>query len=151
MNNQLRFILINVLIIIFFFFLAFYVKQKKQKKLSFYEFINGGKKLPSIKNLSIGLIFGVIFGFIDNLGLWFGMDNFTKNIKGGPLLKAGIGNTYSDFIGSIIGTLISSIAMDLFKYDNNSTPIWINTVGIVIGCLLGIFVGKTLTTQKSLP
>lgn len=149
MNNQVIFFLINILIIVLFFYIAYFIKQKKnKKKITIKEFLNNGKKLPSIKNLLIGLIFGVIFGFIDNVGLWFGMDNFSKNIQGGPLTKAGIGNTYSDFMGSILGTLISSIAADLFDYDNNTTPIWINTLGIIIGCILGIVVGKLLTNKS---
>ena len=149
MNKQIKFLIMNILIILIFFFISFYIRQRKlKKKITISEFINGGKKLPSIKNLLLGLVFGIIFGLIDNLGLWFGMNDFSKFIKGGPLLKAGIGNTYSDFIGSIMGTFISMICMDLFNYNNDTTPIWINTLGIVIGCLLGILIGKTVTDKS---
>ena len=146
-----KFIIYNILLILFFFFLGYYVKVKTtKKKITPLEYLNGGKKkLPSIKNILIGLLFGVIFGFIDNIGLWLGMNNFSKNIGGNPLVRAGIGNTYSDFIGSIIGTFISSIAIDLFKYDDNETPIWLNTLGILIGCILGILVGKTFLSNMT--
>lgn len=149
MNKQSKFIITNILIILFFFIFAYYIKQKKtKKKITVKDFLNGGKKLPSFKNLLVGIIFGVIFGFIDNVGLWFGMDDFSKNIKGGPLTKAAFGNTYSDFMGSIIGTFIASIAMDLFNYDDDNQPIWINTLGITIGCLLGILFGKLITKKN---
>ena len=38
-------------------------------------------------------------------------------------------------------------AMDLFEYNNDNEPMWINTLGIFIGCLLGILFGKLLTNK----
>ena len=144
MKEEITFLALNILIILFFFYISYYVRVKTSKTpVSKLQFLNGGEgKMPSFKNLMIGLVFGVVWGFIDNIGLFVGLDNFSKYIKGDNLLKAGIGNTYSGFISSIIGTFIASIAMDVFKYDDNNVPIWINTIGILLGCSLGVFVGN---------
>lgn len=88
----------------------------------------------------IGLIFGMVFGFIDNLGLWLGVDTLQKYMPGGLLTKAALGNTYSDFLGVIVGTSVSTIAKESLDYDDDKEPIWLNMVGIVIGCLVGMVV-----------
>ena len=111
------------------------------------EFINNGK-LPSLKNILIGLLFGVVFGFLDNFGLWIGINKLEKYLPGGLLTKAALGNTYSDFLGATIGTSISIIAKDSVNYDNDNEPIWINSIGIFIGCILGLFLGRLITNTN---
>ena len=146
------FILVNILIIsitifITYYFHNFFLERNNSPKISFMEFINNGK-MPSMKKLLIGLIFGVTFGFIDNIGLWYGMNNLEKYMPGGILTKSALGNTYSNFMGAIIGTCISIIAADSINYDGSSEPIWMNSLGVVLGCLLGLFVGRTLSNKK---
>lgn len=94
----------------------------------------------------LSLIFGIIFGFIDNIGLWFGISKLEKYMYGGTKMKAALGNTYSDGMGALVGTCISIIAKDLYNYDDNDdkAPLWVDPIGIVIGCLIGIFIGKLL-------
>lgn len=101
----------------------------------------GGKVL-------FGMGFGMVFGFIDNFGLFFGMDELNilfsglarKAIKGNDyraeLAQAGLGNTYSDTIGATIGTFVGVMMSDVTGYDGN-TPWYIDMFGVVLGCLVG--------------
>ena len=152
MYEILKFVVYNILIISFFIFISFKFhnytlnKNKKTKK-TFLQFINNGK-LPSSKNILIGLLFGIVFGFLDNFGLWIGINKLEKYLPGGLLTKAALGNTYSDFLGATIGTSISIIAKDSVNYDNDDEPIWINSIGIFIGCILGLFLGRLITNKN---
>ena len=103
---------------------------------------------PNINGIIGGLTFGLVFGFIDNAGLWMGMDAldpiFDQIIgifpqgKDTELIKAGLGNTFSDFLGVSLGTFMSIIMNTILGHSTGA--IWIDTVGIVIGCILGILV-----------
>ena len=121
--------------------------EQNENTQTFIEYINRGK-IPPFNTLKIGLIFGIIFGFIDNIGLWFGLQTFEKYIPGGILTKSAVGNTYSNLMGAICGGLISSVFKDKYDYDEDNAPIWLDAVGVVIGCIIGIFVGKLLTGLK---
>ena len=146
--NIYYFILFNILILVFFIFLGYKIrnytlKKKNKEEITIIEFLNNGS-FPSFKDLLLGLIFGIVFGFIDNFGLWMGISSLEEHLPGGILTKSGFGNTYSDTMGAVIGTIISIIAADLYDYDGDG-PIWLNTMGIIIGCLLGMYIGKLLT------
>jgi hypothetical protein len=93
----------------------------------------------------VGLVFGLIFGFLDNFGLWMGLDVLQKYLPGGLLTKSAWSNTYSDLLGVTIGSFISIMAKDIFDFDEDASLIWLNTVGIVAGCILGMTVGRLLT------
>ena len=152
MEKVFSFIVLNIFLICFFIILAYVVKnvlrkRKKQKPQTFIEFLNVGKKL-TLKNVSIGLIFGIVFGFLDNFGLWMGISVLENYMPGGVKTKSALGNTYSDFIGATIGSAISILAVEIFDYDNDDTPLWVNTVGIVIGCILGMMAGRLITGKK---
>ena len=116
--------------------------ENGEEQVSFIEFINNGKTV-SLKQILVGMSFGAIFGFIDNFGLWYGMDYLDPYLPGGNLTKAGYGNTYSDFIGSTMGTSISIILNTL--YPTEEAPIWVNSLGIVVGCLFGLYIPKYLS------
>jgi len=148
----LEFILFNVIFLSFIVFLTYYLynyilKKKKKDTVSFSSYINQGN-IPPIKSVIVGLIFGIVFGFIDNFGLWMGLNHIEKYLPGGLLTKSGIGNIYSDFIGVVLGTSISIIAKELIDYNNDDQPLWVNTIGIVIGCILGMFIGILLTGKN---
>tara|TARA_B110000967_G_C18736688_1_gene485464 strand:- start:456 stop:914 length:459 start_codon:yes stop_codon:yes gene_type:complete len=152
MKNIIIFIILNLVFFSLSLYSAFrvrnyYYKKRGKKSQTFIEFLNNGK-LPTIKNLLIGLIFGMVFGFIDNLGLWLGVDTLQKYMPGGLLSKAALGNTYSDSLGVIVGTSISIMAKESLDYDDDSEPIWLNMVGIVIGCLMGMVAGRAITNKK---
>ena len=140
----------TALIIIFFLLLAFVVVNKKrvdngEKKLTFLQFFNNNSEV-TLKKILVGMSFGMIFGFIDNFGLWYGMDYLDPYIPGGNLTKAGYGNTFSDFIGSTMGTSVSIILGTLYPTDE--APIWVNSLGIVVGCLLGLYIPKYISGRS---
>jgi hypothetical protein len=152
MNYQKHQGLINLLVVTVFFvgiflILAFNVVnnnrvEKGNNKLTFMQFLNNNSEV-TLKKVLVGMSFGMIFGFIDNFGLWYGMDYLDPYIPGGNLTKAGYGNTFSDFIGSTMGTSISIILGTL--YPTEEAPIWVNSLGIIVGCLLGLYIPKALS------
>lgn len=119
--------------------------EKGEPELTFIEFVNNGTSV-SMKQIIIGMSFGMIFGFIDNFGLWYGMDYLDPYLPGGNLTKAGYGNTYSDFIGSTMGTSISIILNTLYPVEE--APIWVNSFGIILGCLLGLYIPRYLSGRS---
>ena len=120
-------------------------KRTEKPRLGLLRFVNGQAPV-TWKTVLSGLTFGIVFGFIDNAGLWFGMEALDPYIPGGPLTKAGVGNTYSDFLGSTVGTFASVIMIHLT--DVKQSPLWANTIGIFLGCLLGIVVPRWITGRR---
>jgi hypothetical protein len=143
-----------------------------------YNKFNGTAIIPA-------LVFGVVFGFIDNAGLISGLDALdkpfgyisrlvtgtlpSKNKKGGGMfskptdavnarherervggITSGLGNLFSDGLGVTIGAFFSKFASSIFGSDTEQ-PIWVDMVGISLGCILGIMIPlsfKNLTTRQ---
>lgn len=146
MSRVFHFIIINITIVFSCVYFAYYYHNKmlvrnNEHLVSFTEYLNNTKHLK-FKDVMIGISFGVIFGFIDNTGLWIGIDMLSKYMPGGIKIQSALGNTYSDFIGSILGTVVSLVVKDAYGDIEENAPIWSNTIGILIGCLLGIVFGK---------
>ena len=107
---------------------------------------------PSPQSFAIGMASGLVFGFIDNFGLFFGMsalDGLIKNKAPGgryELLQAGWGNTFSDGVGAFLGTFGGKIITDLSYVEGWTTeedenyPIVAEAIGIILGCMLGMLV-----------
>ena len=103
--------------------------------------------------IMVSMAFGVIFGFIDNAGLFFGMDAldpYFKKVSKDPKVAAGLGNTFSDVIGAFAGSFAGSIVKKQFESVFNDIecfegPMWAEAVGIFFGCGLGIIVPKMIT------
>ena len=129
----------NVLVIFVLSIISYKVYERTSKEKKTYKEFIVGKKM-SFKGMMVGLSFGIVFGFLDNLGLMIGIDALTKNFKMGNMAKSAFGNTYSDFIGATVGTFISIILKQLLDYNDDDEPIWLDSLGIVIGCLLGYYV-----------
>jgi hypothetical protein len=135
---------------------AWYLKSKKTKDITVYSFFNNTNKsfltYEFFKFVAIGLVYGFVFGFIDNFGLWFGMDALDPIISGGILTKAGIGNTFSNTLGAILATFSSEIIGDLINSktgdDIIKTPIWANALGTGAGCIFAILLCRFLTQKK---
>ena len=131
-------------------YIAFKVVNAKRlengkDEYTFMQFINNDTQI-TLKQVLVGMSFGIIFGFIDNFGLWYGMDYLDPYLPGGNLTKAGYGNTFSDFIGSTMGTSVSIILGTL--YPTEEAPIWVNSLGIVVGCLLGLYIPKYISGRN---
>ena len=140
-------ILFTILLILSTFFISYLVVNYKRrsdgkKKLTLLEFLNNEQKIE-LKNVLVGMSFGMVFGFIDNAGLWFGLQSFQNYIPGGLLTKAGWGNAYSDGLGASVGTSIAVILRTI--YPIQQSPIWVDTVGIIIGCIIGIYIPRFIT------
>ena len=106
-------------------------------------------QLTMVKILA-SMAFGVIFGFIDNAGLFFGMDALdphVQKISTDPKVSAGIGNTYSDVIGAFAGSFAGSIVQQSLKNqlpDCFEGPLWAEATGILLGCIIGIIIPKAI-------
>ena len=135
----IRFVLMNVLVIFVLSLISYKVYERTSTDKKTYKEFIVGKKM-SFKGIMVGLSFGIVFGFLDNMGLMIGIDTLTKNFKMDNMAKSAFGNTYSDFIGATVGTFISIILKQILDYDDDDEPIWLNSLGIVIGCLLGYYV-----------
>jgi hypothetical protein len=163
MEFIVKFVLSNIVLFVMLMYIAFFVEKTnlsddESKKtygviaqdLTLLVYLNKGT-LPTLRVASIGLIFGVIFGFMDNFGLWVGIDAMQRYIPGGIKTKAAWGNTYSDVLGASVGTFIAGIAMTLTGFTDEEyagLPIYINTMGIFIGCLMGMGMGKAITGRS---
>lgn len=117
-------------------------KHKKEtgEELTVRAWFNGQKVTK--KGIMVGMASGVVFGMIDNLGLFLGMsalDEKFKQLPGGRYenVTAGLGNTFSDAIGAFLGTFVGNLIADTYEvYDY---PIWAEAAGIIIGCLIGVY------------
>lgn len=140
----IKLIIFTISFILISFFSAYYVvnrdlEKKGEKKKTIKEFLNRNTKI-SLRNILVGMSFGIVFGFIDNLGLWIGLSSFEKYIPGDILTKSAWGNTYSDGLGATLGTSFSIILKTYFPIGD--VPIWVDTIGIIIGCIIGIYIPK---------
>jgi hypothetical protein len=149
MTNSMKklwyFIIFNIILISVSFYIAYLVHTTTDNNKGFIEWFNQGK--ITLKSLLISLIFGIVFGFLDNFFLWMGIDNMMSFIPGHALTKGAWGNTYSDFIGATVGASISSIGRDLLN-DDPTPPIWINAIAMPIGCIIGMYAGKFITKRS---
>ena len=95
------------------------------------------------KRFLVGMGSGVVFGFIDNAGLFMGMSNlepFIERLTPDKNVAAGIGNTFSDALGAFLAVFIGRMISMGTNIDE--TPMIGEAVGIVVGCILGFSVFK---------
>lgn len=102
------------------------------------------------KNVFVGMGSFVIFGFIDNAGLFFGgcyLDEVFALLPGSKDANvcAGYGNTYSDALGAFVGTFFGKILNDISGAGPG--PMWAEAIGVFFGCLLGIAIPKALVSN----
>lgn len=101
------------------------------------------------KSFFVGMATNFIFGFIDNAGLFFGMDALDPYFpveKWGGKTQAGIGNTYSDALGSFLGTFIGGSIQNYTGV--KETPLFAESVGIILGCIVGVIVPRLIVGDK---
>ena len=138
-------LLITIALIIMYFSEQYRAKKEGDDAKTLPELLgfSGGY---SIKQIFVGMVSNFIFGFIDNAGLFFGMDALDPFISGGELTKAGMGNTFSDALGSFLGTFIGTSIQNYTLVTD--WPLYSEVIGIVIGCLFGVFIPKALTGKS---
>jgi hypothetical protein len=140
-----KFLGISALVIIIALAIAYEVQalNPPYKGYDFDTFMNDGPKDSTMRDIIVGLSFGTALGFVDTLGIWIGVEEISKYIKGPAKIKAAIGNLYSNLLGISVGTAVSVIMGAIIKPTNSQRPIYLTAVGSIIGALLGIYVGKT--------
>jgi hypothetical protein len=133
-------------LIFIFGYIAFKIQKKNEKKknktreYTVKDFLIGKEENLTFTIILSGLIFGIIFGFLDNFFLISGLDIFESILPRNSKLRAGWGNTYSDLVGSILGTFVSYALISYLEIDQNNIPLWTNSVGMIIGCILGMYI-----------
>jgi hypothetical protein len=93
----------------------------------------------------VGMGSGILFGFLDNFGLFYGMDKLDPLFQkfwfaDEPLVLAGYGNTFSDMIGAFMGTFLGQMIQDWTGI--TETPLISQAFGITIGCILGVLIPR---------
>ena len=101
-----------------------------------------------IKRFGVGASFMMVFGLVDNLGLFVGMaaiENWITRMGFDAQIAAGIGNTFSDMIGVMFGGIISTALYKLLKIKGEGTMIQ-SLVGVTIGCMLPVIIKIIITS-----
>ena len=145
-KSAIRNLLITCLILIIVSFSAAYYTLPQPRE-SVFEFLGFTGKSATVSGFLVGLVSSVIFGMIDNGGLYFGMSALDPILPGDELEKAGWGNTFSDFLGGFLGTFIGILVKNLTKIED--TPLYSEVIGIVIGCIFGIYIPKMIKQRLS--
>lgn len=140
----------------------------------FFGWPTGVNTFMKVKTLYCGLMLGLVFGFLDNLGLFFGMDSldgvfyhYGTNIVAGITkrwkphnvclletnkvaseLMSGFGNTFSDLVGVLVGTAALEIAKAGLAVDPAFWPMDVLSMGL--GCLLGALLPAVMKNAKIL-
>jgi hypothetical protein len=143
----IRLLVLTTVLILVAGYGAYAVAKEKNPDLTAGEFF-GINPLPSWKSLGSGMAGGVIFGFIDNSGLLYSGKVFNAFMPNNKMVADGLSNTYTNVTGTLFGTLCGSILMTLTHTE--SYPLWSESLGIVIGCLLGLFIPKLLFNRTKL-
>jgi hypothetical protein len=134
-------LVVSTILILLMGFIAF----KTDKSKDILSFL-GIYPFPSLLSILVGMSANIVFGIIDNGGLFFGMDALDPILPEGELTRAGLGNTFSDALGAFLGTFAGVAIKNLSNV--NDTPLWSDAIGIVIGCLIGLYVPKAITGKK---
>ena len=88
----------------------------------------------------------VVFGIMDN-GIMVlagtSIDNYIKTFGFSTMLAAGIGNTISDAVGVLSGSIVARMVWKSFgkvteKDVGDGVFLFGETLGIVLGCLIGL-------------
>ena len=140
-HKLMKFLSICFVLIICFGTIAYFC-QDNANVLGFLDI----QPFPSMLAIITGMVSNIVFGIIDNGGLFFGMSALDPFLPNGELTRAGLGNTFSDGLGAFLGTFSSIIIRRITKIED--TPLWSDAVGIVIGCLIGLYVPKFITNKS---
>lgn len=130
--------------------MAFGVCQYYNPCLTFSLWFNGDLGI-TFATVAVGMGSNLIFGFIDNAGLFFGcsyLDEIFSKLPGAndTNVCAGYGNTFSDFLGSFMGTFCGMMIAEVCGISEG--PLWANSFGIILGCLLGILIPKMIVSNS---
>ena len=122
-----------------------YNVDKRLSNISFRDWVNG--KSFSSRSVLIGLGTGIFFGLMDNIALLFGLDALDSKFVKLPfgkssIIRSGYGNALADTLSAFSGTFAGKLISNITGLD--STPIWSDALGTLIGCLLGMYIPKVI-------
>ena len=104
-----------------YIYLRNHYRENENKEFTVTEFINGTDGMPPLKNILVGMVFGLVFGFIDNAGMFFGMDALEPFLPREGFVAAGIGNTYSSVLGAFLAAFLIDLIFEIQRiYENIS-------------------------------
>ncbi len=95
-----------------------------------------------LKKFSVGMSFSLVFGLIDNLGMFLGMGAIEETIMEmgyDATVAAGLGNTFSDALGALAGGMVASFLYKHLKVKGEGTTTQ-QVLGVTIGCLIPVFI-----------
>ena len=145
-SRLFKFILGTAIVILIALYVAYLIEKnndKKDAKYTFKNFLDDGVKPPSFDDILVGMSFGIAMGFVDTLAIWLGVDQLGKYIKGGPNLKAAVGNMYSNLVAVTVGSSVTIIMTSLVKIKNDQSPVYLNALGLY-GAALGIMFSEVM-------
>jgi len=105
------------------------------------------RSLTNIKTFAIGSTFMMTFGLIDNLGMFVGMDAVESWILGlgfDSQVAAGIGNTFSDALGVVLGGAVATGLYKLLKVRSEG-KVSQQFFGVIVGCMIPVVVKMLIT------
>tara|TARA_B100001094_G_scaffold29059_2_gene24232 strand:- start:1014 stop:1607 length:594 start_codon:yes stop_codon:yes gene_type:complete len=136
-------ILISIGFMFYFLYLFGFTDEKIDQRTN-----NKEANVPGI--ILSGMIGPLIFGFLDNFGMMVGTEAIEElpGIKNQTsTVKSMLGNTFSDGLGALMGSSISSMMTSSTAYDSKQLAHWIRPLfelfGIVVGCLIPVALTKS--------
>lgn len=157
-----RVLLVCVGLTAFFLTVLVLARRQKEKELGntksvsniVAEVFNGTSdgSFPAVRTLMLSTVSAAVFGFIDNAGLFWGMEAFDPlfdvwGVPEGPS-RSGFGNLFSNGFAAFIGAIVGELIKIYTGYDG-TMPIYADFLGIVIGCYLGVVVPRALQSFTS--
>jgi len=126
------------------FIIAMLVDKYMKKWKSFAFFING-KQNFSFTSLFLGMLSAIVFAFVDNAGMFLGVNSLESFLPGGDLIKAGWGNIISSVYGAFLSNSVLHIIRATTRFHEG--PMYADALGMLIGGVLGIYI-PSLITEK---
>ena len=105
------------------------------------------KHYNNFKSFMVGCSFMIVFGIIDNLGLFLGMDfieSYVTSAGYSSMIAAGIGNAFSDMIGALIGGIIATTLYRVLKVKEDSISTLHQVIGVTVGCLIPVIIAMLI-------
>lgn len=151
-SNIKRLLLVSFFLIMTTAFVAYQARKRNEPDITIKEFfginINYFTTRRGLMILFVGMIAGIVVGLVDNAGLWFGISTlepfFIKKmgLTPGSLEVSAYTNIFANGLGSLLGTFFAIILSEYTNIELDEGPVWVDTFGVIIGCFIGIQVGK---------
>ena len=121
-------------------------KQKIQNVLTSVDTTTPKPSTSKLKSFTVGAAGPMVFGFIDNAGMFVGMGAVEESLMEmgfDSMIAAGVGNTFSDALGAASGGAVAIALWKYFKIKGKSS-ITQQFLGVMVGCLIPIAIKLAL-------